>query len=110
MATGNEVANAVVLLDSDVFYKWCKAASAYEARLVVTEDPTSPDHTARVALAQAVVNNPDRFAGTFVSVISADPAICGVGSDITVIGQGPLLTSISQSWTPLAKLLFPPVA
>ena len=103
----NELANAVVLLGDPTFEKYAKAASVYQARLVVSEASTTPDHAARLRLADAVVTDPDWMTQRAVSILATDPNVNSKGSDVTLIDQSIILTSMASAWTSMAKLLFP---
>ena len=95
----NELANAVVLLGDPTFEKYAKAASVYQARLVVSEASTTPDHAARLRLADAVVTDPDWMTQRAVSILATDPNVNSKGSDVTLIDQSIILTSMASAWT-----------
>lgn len=102
----NELANATVLMKDGDFRLWCLAASAYQARVVLTEDPSTPDHDVRMRLAKDVINNPEVIVDKVVNIIATDPQVAGQGSTVAAIGQPLMLNKIAEIWTPLAEVSF----
>lgn len=103
----NELPNAATLLHDPTFRDWILAASIYQARIVITEDPATADHATRLKLANDVIVNPQMTLDRFVNLVATDPDIAGAGNNVTAIGQPAILSKVAQLWTPLAKLLYP---
>jgi len=102
----NELANATVLMRDADFRLWCLAASAYQARIVLTEPINTPDHDVRMRLAKDVINNPEVIVDKVVNIIATDPQIATLGQNVTAIGQAAMLSKIAEIWTPLAEVSY----
>ena len=100
----NELQNAVTLMGSEDFKSWITAASVYQARLVIMESSTTPDHEARLALAINVISTPNLIVGKLSSIVAADPQVASLGDTPQLIGQTVILQKVSDIWTTLAKL------
>lgn len=101
------LANAVVLLRDPDFRDWCLAAGAYQARVVITELGTVPDHDIRLRLAVDVLSCPEVVVDKLVTAIATDPDVAGKGSTTAAVGEALALSKTAAVWTTLAKIGYP---
>lgn len=102
----DEIVNAITLIKSSDFRDWCRVLSAFQARKVIVESDTTPDHAVRLKLAERVILDPDFILNRVVNILATDPAVCGLGTRIGQdITQDLLVAKAAEIWTPLAKLV-----
>jgi hypothetical protein len=102
-----QLANAAALMQDPEWREWLVASAAYQARVVVTEDPATPDHAVRYRLAQDAIVSPSMLADRLVSVVSTDPDIAALGGTPALVGETLPIQKTAAVWTALAKLLYP---
>lgn len=102
-----QLANAAALMQDPEWREWLIAAAAYQARVVVTEDPSTTDHAVRYRLAQDAIVSPSMLADRLVSVISTDPDVVSLGGTPAQVGETLPIQKTANVWTALAKLIYP---
>ena len=98
------LANAAILVKDNTFLDWCMASAAYRARQVILEDPSVPEHAARLALATSVVNDPAAYRTRFTVYLATDPEVAAKGSTSAAVGEQMVLDKIDAIWTKIALL------
>lgn len=98
------LANAAILIRDTTFQDWCMAAAAYQARLVILEPDTTPDHTVRYDLATSVANDPINYRVRFTTYLATDPAICTKGSTPAAVTEQTVLDKVAEIWTTVSKM------
>ena len=96
--------NAATLGNDPRWREWAVAAAAYTAREVLTEDPATPDHEKRLALARLVLANPRFLEERLTWILATTPEIAMKGGNPTVVGENLVLQTVSDLWTHLAHL------
>lgn len=104
------LANAVALSEDATFRKWCVAAGAYQARLVILEPSTTPKHAVRHRLAVDVLVSPQILGDRLVAVVGTDPDVASKGGTTEAVGEALVLQKVGEAWTTLAELLYPAAA
>lgn len=102
------LANAAKLLKDSDFRDWMTAAGAYQARQVILEDPATADHSIRLLLANDAIVTPEITTDRLVTIIGTDPTIAADGSTVATLNEGKVLTAVANSWTTIAKMMYPP--
>ncbi len=105
--TTSQIGNAVELGRDPDFRDWVRAGICFQARTVIAAGTQGPDRQ----LAIDTVSNPTLHLDRWINVLSADPALCSVGSTVgesnDQIGQQLILTQIAATWPALAAVLYP---
>lgn len=96
--------NAAKLIKDVTFQDWCMAAAAYQARLVILEDASTPDHLDRLNLATSVVNNPDTFRSRFTVYVATDPSVSGKGATAALVTEATVLDKVATIWTTVSQV------
>lgn len=96
--------NASKLIKDATFLDQCMAAAAYQARLVVLEADTVPDHPVRLALATSVVSDPTNYRTRFAVYIATDPAVASKGATAALVTEQTILDKTAEIWTMVSKL------
>lgn len=79
------LANAAVLAKDSVFRDRALAALIYQARRVMTEPESTPNHTFRLSFARSVVRSPEMYLPTAGWVMACDPTIATLAQVATVV-------------------------
>lgn len=98
------LANAAILIRNATFQDWCMASAAYQARQVIIEPETEPNHDARMSLATSVVANPINFRTRFTIYLATDPEVASKGSTPEAIGEAMVLDKVKNIWTMVSLL------
>lgn len=98
------LANAAVLVKDPTFLDQCMAAAAYQARQVILEADTTPDHATRLALATTVSSDPLTFRTRFAVYLGTDPEVAAKGNTAAAVGEQMILDKTAAIWTTVAKL------
>lgn len=99
------LSNAVTLRADPVWREWIITASAYQARVVLTEAESVPDHAVRARLARDVAFTPASVVDLMVTLVSTDPEVAAKGSTPDAITENTVLAKVAAVWTAVAKLL-----
>jgi len=84
---------------------------------VINEDPNTPNHSNRIALAQAAMRDPSGYMRAMYSYIIMQPGINDFGADSSQIDDQTIINAVSAMWdlfagspnpTP-AAMMVPPV-
>lgn len=97
------LANAALLMNDAAMRQWLIAAGAYQARVVYTEDPATPDHAVRLLLAKDVLMNPSFISDRLLTLICTDPVVANMGSTASAVGENTCLAKVAELWTLLAQ-------
>lgn len=103
------LANAAALIQDATFAQWMTAAAAYQARLVIGEPESTPDHAIRLVLAKEVAVSPHSAAARLVTIVGTDPAIAAQGDNPAAIPEADILAAVAAVWTTLAHLIHPEI-
>jgi len=96
--------NAAKLIKDATFLDQCMAAAAYQARLVVLEDPTTPDHQIRMDLAQNVILSPENYRTRFAIYLATDPAVSSKGATAALVTEATIIDKTAAIWTTVAQI------
>lgn len=98
------LANAAALARDAAFKDMAFAALVYQARVVLTEVESTPNHTFRKAFAQSVLRQPEGYQSTTTWVMACDPAIASLGATAASVPEAALLSAVLKAWDYLAML------
>ena len=78
------------------FQAKCLAAACQTAITIRTEDPTTANHTARIALGSRLLNNPSAHGASIAAVASAIALVDSSSTDAAI------LAAVAGGWDTLA--------
>lgn len=96
--------NASKLIKDVTFLDQCMAAAAFQARQVVLEPTSTPDHDARLAFATSVISDPLNFRTRFAVYIATDPAVAAKGATAALVTEQTIIDKAAEIWTTVSKL------
>lgn len=80
-------------------------STLHSANSVIAEDPGVPNHDNRVALAKAVMLDPNGFTRSFYNFVIIQPGIVENGADQTKIDDETIMYAVSLLWDTVASLM-----
>ena len=98
--------NALSLIRSNEFLDMIMVGMVFQAREVFIEPTNTPEHEARLRMAQAVFGNPSVASDRMKNVIASDPEIAALGGEASDIPEELLDEKIAGVWTPFALTFF----
>lgn len=85
-------------------------AILHSANGVIAEDPSTPNHANRVALAKTAMSDSAAFSRSFYPYVIIQPGIAENGADSSLIDDAVIMSAVAGLWDTVANLLGPQMA
>jgi hypothetical protein len=102
------LANSASLATSEEFRGLVRAASVYQATVVITEDSSTDSHDTRLALASEALVNPEVVLDRLVAVLASTPDIAAISGEASDIPDEMIIGRVAEAWTILSMMYFAP--
>jgi hypothetical protein len=76
---------------------------------VIAEDPATPNHANRVALAKSAMQDPTGFTRSFYPFVVVQPGIVENGADSSLIDDSVIMSAVASLWDTIATLNSPQI-
>lgn len=96
------------LIANTTFRGRVRYAMIQETNGVLPEDPATPNHDNRIALAKAVLAAPDSCVDRAMPVLLTNTDISNSAPDGASLPDETLSAVIAAAWNAIANLMFPP--